>query len=288
MNLGEALRDTLSQEADIQTPTPPDVDVLIHGGRVRRRRRNMTRIGLTAATVVLAGGVAYGVSQIDPGGPRSDPGLATQPTQPTASGSETKPPALAPEPGPEDLEPGTYRVLVGADSTGAAIEADLTVQGQGWRSGDFPVVKDHGTYGGFGVYRPDALAAGSGCNGDVTNSNVGENPQSLAGQLAQIPHSTVVQPATPTQLSGHDALHLRLRITGECPVDQWYRVAETPRGSRGVTYGDAPATVTIDFWVVDLDGVPVVVDSWYQQGASADLVDRIVQARNSITFVTGG
>jgi hypothetical protein len=288
MNLGDALRDTLSQEADVQTPAPPDVDVLIHGGRVRRRRRNITRIGLTATTVVLAVGVAYGASQVDPGGPRSDPGPATQPTQPTASGSDTNPPALATDPGPEDLEPGTYRVLVGADSTGAAIEADLTVEGPGWRSGDFPEVKAHRTHGGFGVYRPDALAAGSGCNGDLTNSNVGENPQALAAQLAQLPHSTVVQSPTQTQLSGHDALHLRLRITGGCPPDQWYRVAETPRGSRGVTYGDAPATAIIDFWIVELDGVPVVVDHWYQQGASADLVDRIVQARDSITFVNRG
>jgi len=285
MNLGEALRDTLSQEADLQTPPPPDVGVLIHGGCVRRRRRNLTRIGLTAATIVIAGGVAFGASQIDPDGPRSDPGLATQPT---ASASETNPPALAPDPGDEDLEPGTYRVLVGTGATGAALEADLTVQGQGWRSGDFPVVKDHGIFGGFGVYRPDTLAAGSGCNGDLTNSNVGENPPALAGQLARIPHSTVVQPASPTRLYGHDAVHLRLRITGECPVDQWYRVAETPRGSRGVTHGGAPAAVTIDFWVVDLDGVPVVVDYWYQHGASADLVDRIVEARDSITFVSGG
>ena len=43
----------------------------------------MTRIGVVAATVVLAGGVAYGVSQIAPGGPRSDPGIVNQPSQPS-------------------------------------------------------------------------------------------------------------------------------------------------------------------------------------------------------------
>ena len=43
----------------------------------------------------------------------------------------------------------------------------------------------------------------------------------------------------------------------------------------------------MDFWVLDLDGVPVVVDAWHQSDASADLVDQVAQARESITFVTG-
>ena len=43
----------------------------------------------------------------------------------------------------------------------------------------------------------------------------------------------------------------------------------------------------MDFWVLDLDGVPVVVDAWHQSDASADLVDQVDQARESITFVTG-
>jgi hypothetical protein len=45
--------------------------------------------------------------------------------------------------------------------------------------------------------------------------------------------------------------------------------------------------VVIDFWVVDLDGVPVVVDMWHQDDASSQLVDRIARTRDSISFVTG-
>ena len=30
----------------------------------------------------------------------------------------------------------------------------------------------------------------------------------------------------------------------------------------------------------------MVVDTWHQQGASADLVRRIAEARDSVTFVT--
>ena len=45
MTLDEQLRAALSQEADMQTVPRPDVDELISGGRVRRRRRNQGRIG---------------------------------------------------------------------------------------------------------------------------------------------------------------------------------------------------------------------------------------------------
>ena len=113
-------------------------------------------------------------------------------------------------------------------------------------------------------------------------SGVGE-----AVELARLPRSTVVQSPTPVQMFGHDATQLRLRILNDCAIGDLYRVAETPRGTRGISYGDVvPMTVVIDFWVIDLDGVPVVVDMWHQEGASERLVDRIAAARDSITFVT--
>jgi hypothetical protein len=65
-----------------------------------------------------------------------------------------------------------------------------------------------------------------------------------------------------------------------------YRVAETVRGGHDITYQDAADDVVIDFWVVDLDGVPVVVDMWHEGDASSQLVDQIARTRDSITFVT--
>ena len=78
---------------------------------------------------------------------------------------------------------------------------------------------------------------------------------------------------------------MRLRIADDCPADGGYRVAETPRGSRGISYSSVPTTVVMDFWVLNLDGVRVVVDTWYQDGASSGLVDRITRASDSISFV---
>ena len=78
---------------------------------------------------------------------------------------------------------------------------------------------------------------------------------------------------------------MRLRIKDECPAGQGYRVAETARGSRGISYSDVPTRVTVDFWVVDIGTTSVVVDAWHQRGASADLVTQVAEVRDSITFV---
>ncbi len=192
--------------------------------------------------------------------------------------------------GPSGLRPGTFRILVGADAEGAPIAADLTFTGLGWNAGNFPLLGIGESFGGVGVYQPIALAAASGCDGDLVNSNLEGSPYSLAQQLAALPGSTVLQPAESTELLGRYAVHVQVRIPQTCPTPQYYRVAETPRGGRGITYDRRDGTmppVVMDFWVMELEGRPLVVDTWHQQGASADIVRRIAQTRDSITFVTG-
>ena len=71
MNLGDQLRETLGEEADMQYATPPDVDRLIIGGRQRRRHRNLVRAGGAALALVLIGGGAYAVLQTDRRGRRA-------------------------------------------------------------------------------------------------------------------------------------------------------------------------------------------------------------------------
>lgn len=264
----------------MQDAPAPDVDRLIGGGRVRQRRRNVARVGLSVAAAVLVAGGVYGVTRIDAG-------AAPDPVQP-ANPSES---ATSPEPYRDydmaALEPGTYRMLVGVDDTGVAIDADLTFDGAGWNGSSYPVLSDNEIYGGVGVYRPTALAAGTGCISDEPNTDVRETSRALAKQLAQLPRSTVVQAPTPVQAFGRDAVHLQLRIDNDCG-DEGYRVAETLRGGHGISYGLIPKKVVIDFWVVDVAGVPVVVDMWHEDDASTQLVDQIARTRDSIGFVTGG
>jgi hypothetical protein len=285
MNLGEELRTVLSQAAAMQTTPRPDVDGLISGGVGRRRRRTMMRAGGVALAIVVLGGGLYGALQID----RTDSDSSEVVGDPTPSSEPTTvPPELPPDERALPLEPGTYRSLVGELTTGPRrVDADMTLEGQGWNGGNFAILGDNDITGGVGAYVPDALAAGSGCSGEEPTTDFGESPEALADDLAALPGSTVLEPPTEGRALGYDVYRLRVQIADDCPTGQGYRIAETPRGSRGVSYGDVPTTVTVDFLVVDLEGTAVVVDLWHQEGAAAGLVDKLTRARDSITFVIG-
>ena len=285
MSLDKELAAAFGQEAEMREIPLPDVEGLIRGGRARRRRRNVARIGVAAAAAaVLVGGGAYGVAQVDPG----DPGTSRT----HASESEPSEPAAVP-PSFQHLdraaiEPGTYRMFVGADPAGVKIEADLTVTGPNWIAGDQPVVSEGDTWAGVGVYQPDALAGAAPCSGDWQSRDAGGTPQALARQLVRLPRSTVVQPLTPTEAFGHDAIHLRLRIDDQCPLDEYYQIAVgASRESRHHLRPRPPrrSSSTSGSWT--WTGLPVVVDMWHQVDASTELVGRATQVRDSINFVTG-
>jgi hypothetical protein len=289
MRLDKELAAAFGREVEMRDVPIPDVEWVIRGGRARRRRRNAGRIGVAVAAVVVVSGGAYGVAQ----GGRGDPGPVTVP--PATSESE---PAGVPSRFPDhrnmtSIAPGTYRVFVGSDPAGGKIEADMTVTVSSWNWSGQPVVHEPplDTWAGVGVYQPDALAGAAPCSGDWQSRPASGSPQSLARQLVRLPWSTVVEPLTPTEAFGHDAIHLRLRIDDQCPWDEYYQIAqtqtpETPAGKRGISYGSTSAEVLIDFWVVNLDGTAVVVDMWHQVDASTGLVARANEVLDSINFVT--
>jgi len=272
MTLDEQLRAALNQEADMVQAPAPDVDRLISGGTVRRRRRTATRLGVAAAVVaVLVGGGVYAATQLE-----SD--SAVEPAQPPS----TPTPSVYRDTDGGLMDPdSTYRMLVAIDDGGVAMNADLSFDGIGWHSYNFPVLS---AKGGVAVFQPLALAAGTGCVSEEPNREVAETAPVIAQQLAQLPRSTVEQAPTPVQAFGHDAVHLRVRIDKDCGAEG-YRLAETVRGSHGISYGFGSNEAVVDFWVVDVDGVPVVVDAWHDGDTPDELVDQIARAAESVTFV---
>jgi hypothetical protein len=240
-------------------------------------------MGVAAAAAVLVGGAAYGVTQVETRGLGTEAG-----PPPTVAPSKpaTTPPSFQLSNG-TPIEPGTYRMAVSADTGGDRISADLTITGPNWRSGGQPVVFQGDAWAGVGVYQPHQVAGASACYGGWKGRDARGTPQALARQLVALPRSTVIQPPTATEAFGHDAVHLRLLIDDQCP--DVYQIATERAGDdygRGISYGNTRKKVLIDFWVVDVNGTPVVVDMWHHADASIELVGSTTQVRDSITFVT--
>ena len=69
-------------------------------------------------------------------------------------------------------------------------------------------------------------------------------------------------------------------------MDEYYRLAETPSGDRGISYGNTPLVVVIDLWVVDVDGTAVVVDMWRHADTPSVQLETTRLTRSSIRFET--
>ena len=151
--------------------------------------------------------------------------------------------------------------------------------------------QDTESIGGFGVYRPYALGAGSGCSDDlVKECDSGDNPYALAQRLAEA--SREAQSSNRSRPVRYSARTPEVTVADspDLPAGEYYRVAQTPRGSRGITRDRPDKTfppVVIDIWVSEQTGIPIVVDSWHQAGASSETIGRIAAARDSITFLPG-
>jgi hypothetical protein len=279
----------------MQDAPEPNVDRLISGGRARQRHRNMIRAWIVAAVAVVVAGGVYGLAQVDTGATSGPAPAVTPSSSPSSTVSSEGSVRVYKDEGAEVL-PGRYRMVVGLDTHDVPIDAEFTLH-EVWLSGNYPVLRDAGIYGGLAVYQPTALSAGTGCLNDNPNTHVAQTPTKLAQQLAGLPRSTVLQPPTPVTAFGHPAMHLQLRIMQRCGRGV-YRVAETLRGGHGISYGDTLTPVVIDFWVEDVStgrprvddigGAPIVVETWHQAGASSQMVNEIAQAGDSIKIVTGG
>lgn len=294
MNLDEQLRAALNLEAEmVQTPIP-DTQAVIHGGRDRRRRRNLRWTGGgVAAAIVLAAGL-YGATRLG-GDTDSAPDVTGTPTQTPTQGAagEAQPwPSSLPDRTP--VEPGTYRLNAGLSGDGALIAADLTL-GTGWEASSLPIFQDDaGQYGGAGAQLVEQLPGAA----DYCSTTVGEpgwdaagrtaatSSRALAQQLAQLPSSTLVEPVTPTRAFGHDAFHLRLRIDDNCGDQGAYVVFRSGDQGLVISYNrGGERQVVVDVLVVDVDGTPAVTYYWYPRGADPRLAASVTSARDSISFV---
>ena len=216
MSLDEELRTTLGLEAGARSVPPPDVLGLIRGGRIRRRRRTVARLGAVAVAALLVGAIGLGVATEPPRG--SGAGLPARPDRRNRGIPRSISDRVV-------LPPDTYRAYVGRQRGRWRDHRRLhprraVLAGRRLRDPDRPVRRT----AGFGVYQPDVLAAsGTGCADDPMAPAPGTSPQALARRLARLPAQHRPPGAHRTEAFGFPAEHLRLQIDVDCPT--YYLVA---------------------------------------------------------------
>ena len=206
----------------MQNATRPDMDRMISGGQARKRRAPGREPAAPPSRWCSSVAARTPSRSATAGTPKARGSQTPQPRRRREGRRRTRRPSPRNQGG---LEPGTYRLLVGFDSKGAQIDADLTVGTRDWRDGNFPIVRVGAFVGGVGVYQPHGLAAGSGCSGDRLNTDLGRGERSCNGS----PGSLEARSSSPLSGCGPSATTrpIGVRIDDDCPAGQAYRVAET-------------------------------------------------------------
>jgi hypothetical protein len=109
-----------------------------------------------------------------------------------------------------------------------------------------------------------------------------QTPIGAARQIAQVPGVVMEQQARLTRVLGHPAAHVRVSVPRLCPgfdaILVWGQAAAIDSGTV-----DFPGQV-LDVWVVDVDGILVVVHTEASPGLPASVVDETRALFESLTL----
>lgn len=217
---------------------------------------NYLRIGAAAAVLVIAAALGYG-SLIAPGvgGPGAgDPASTEAPSE--------GPAWLDTQPAGEPLEPGSYFTTVAGHRVTFSVPA-------GWQPNIVPqVVWTDDSVARLGFGEIENIYADP-CQPDLGLLDPAPGPTAgdLASALAAIPGVTAT--ATAAEVSGFSARYVELDVPnafGNCIAD----------GGEALLSGEGTLEPGIHrFWVVDVDGNRVVINSVARPGALSRQVDEM-------------
>lgn len=286
MTLDQRLTDAARHVA--QHLDPPEVDLEAVRSRAHASRRRAAAIALTAAVATAA---LVGRPLLD-----STDSTAPRPaTSPTIGVIRTLGDTSC-DMG-QCLEPGTYAVELGRGASGQRWAAALTVREENWESDGFQhrILRQSGSGAVvLNVYRPYELAGDRPCDaeGATTKVEPDDTVDDVAGLLASLEQLEVVDGPRVLKAFGRDARYLQVRADRlSCPgvADTQYNLADIYGGDGVGVGGDSDVepsqSVQIQFWVVDLDGRPIVVEARQEGSPDEATVLGLQQLRDSVTFV---
>ena len=276
--------DRVLDEVLDRLPTTPQRGRLWHVGRLALSGTAM-RIGLAAVVVVLAAFL----------GLRLLPGANVGNPSPTATATPT--PQATPSPLPDSAFPAKGELAAGRISmTRWGVPFSFTAPASGWTSeGAFWLDRDRGT-GPDGAAmlfwnRPPVNVYADPCNRAVLDPPAGESAAELATAMSNVPGTDLVSGPTNVTVGGYPAQRLAIAIRDDIPCvprtfNLWYTVGP---GSACSGSGECERFATgrgsvITVWIVDVNGVRIVIEGETYAGAGPDPGQEIQQLVDSIRF----
>ena len=285
MNLDQLLTDAAHHVAD--HVDPPEVDLDAIRTRAHTNRRRTTALAITAAAVTAA---LIGIPL------RADhDSTAPQPAVPPRSGIIFTLPFADCAIG-ECLKPRTYGIPLGRDAVGHQLRATVAVRTGGWGGAvDQHRISRANAEGAvfFNVYQPHKLAGPRPCELEGRR-NVAPDAATdgVVRLLTTLPQFAVVDGPRALRAFGRDTRYLKVRADRvSCPAGpgMQYNLADIYGGDGSQQlFGDSDidpgGPVLIEFWVLELEGKPIVVEA-RQEGIPDDAMIRgLDQLRESLTF----
>ena len=288
MSLDQRLADAarhLAEQVD-----PPEVDLEAVRSHADASRRRTVALAVAAAVVAV--------------------GLAASPLLAAGRGTAAPQPAVSPRSEiirtlprnsncavDQCLKPNVYGIPLGRNSSLQTPRARLEVQSAGWDARWDEHRISRGNAEGavvLSVYQPHALAGPQPCGEDEGASRrvaPDATMDDVVRLLTTLPQFAVLDGPRALPAFGRDARYLKVRadrVTCNAVRGAHYQLANIywgeglePDGESGIEPG---RPVLIEFWVLELEGKPIVVEARQEGRPESAMIDQLDQVRQSLSF----
>jgi hypothetical protein len=235
---------TTERRMDMQT----DDRVMVEGGGKSRSRGPL--VAIAAAVAVLIAGSLFVLANDDP--PVATPAPnATQLTREMAG---------------QSIVPGAYFVDIDGDPA-TTPRGTFVIEGNNWEAGKIGA-RYTGTDGVQLMVAEVDYVGAPACGDSMALLPAGSSAEDLANQLASAGF-TVQEAVTPVSAFGQNGYHLVVEVPPECSGGANMAWRGPTFGGR--LYNESPGQM-VEYWLLDVDGTPVMVEaSWMASFSDEDV-----------------
>lgn len=285
MNLEQRLTDAALHVAEHVEPPVVDLDAVRSQAHARRR---MT-VALAVAAAIIAVGLA-GIPLLAAGRDTTAPQPAVTPRSEILRTLRDSDCAAG-----RCLRPNNYSIPLGQSLSGERLRARMTVRGEGWEAEGWLHRVSRADAGGtvvLSVYQPHEFAGPQPCEPDGATRKVAPDAtvDDVVRLLTTLPQFAVAREPRAVAAFGRATRNLQVRANRlSCSaVDARYSLVNI-YGGDGVepdlqSHIDPDQQVLIEFWVLEFEGRPVVVEARQEGTPTGALIQKLDQARESLAF----